>query len=140
MIIWCKFITYRIQLWVTRYWNWTAVKEWSNDVSLTHLGFNDESHVIEIGIGCPPFVTRKNQLSRIFAKIQPENYRFSGISNPQRFERYLFSFPRYWDNIGFNIFLTVHIFELLIKLFLQCLKRSSSGIRICLNFFDILHL
>ena len=51
-----------------------------------------------------PFVTRKNQLSRIFAKIQPQNYRFSGISNPQRFLRYLFSFPRYWDNIGFNIF------------------------------------
>ena len=49
-------------------------------------------------------ITRKNQLSRIFAKIQPQNYRFSGISNPQRFLRYLFSFPRYWDNIGFNIF------------------------------------
>ena len=36
------------------------------------------------------FVTRKNLLSRIFAKIQPQNYRFSGISNPQRFLRYLF--------------------------------------------------
>ena len=50
------------------------------------------------------FVTRKNQLYRIFAEILPRQYRFSGISNPQRFLRYLFSFPRYWDNIGLNIF------------------------------------
>ena len=38
------------------------------------------------------FVTRKNQLYRIFAKILPRQYRFSGISNPQRFLQYLFSF------------------------------------------------
>ena len=59
-----------------------------------------------------PFVTRKSQLSWIFANIQAENYRFSRISNPQRFLRYLFSCPRYWDNIGFNNFLTVYILYL----------------------------
>ena len=40
----------------------------------------------------------KNQLhctvSRIFAKIQPRNYRFSGISNPQKCLQYLFSLLR----------------------------------------------
>ena len=32
-------------------------------------------------------------------------YRLSGISNPQHFLRYLFSFSRYSENIGFKIFL-----------------------------------
>ena len=39
----------------------------------------------------------------------------------------------------FRFFLTVHIFKFLIMPFLQCLQSSSSGIRICLNFFHILH-
>ena len=39
----------------------------------------------------------------------------------------------------FRFFLTVHIFKFLIMPFLQCLKSSSSGIQICLNFFHILH-
>ena len=74
-----------------------------------------------------PFVTRKNQLSLIFVKIQPLNDHFSGISNPQIFLRYLFSFPRCRENIGFKIFLTVYKLKFLIMLFLQCFKSSSSG-------------
>ena len=48
-------------------------------------------------------------------------------------------FLRYSENLVFRFFLTVHIFEFLIMPFLQCLKSSSMGIRICLNFFHILH-
>ena len=51
-----------------------------------------------------PFVTRKNQPSRIFAKIQPRRYPISGISNPQILLQYLFSFSRRRENIGFKIF------------------------------------
>ena len=86
-----------------------------------------------------PFITRKiNYISRIFAKIQLRNYRFSGITNPQKLLRYMFSFPRYRENIGLKILLTVHIFEFLIMLFLRRLKSLFSGIWICLNFFHIL--
>ena len=53
-----------------------------------------------------PFVTRKNQLTRIFANFQPRNYRFSGISNPQRFF-YIFSYP--FQDTGKTLVLTVYI-------------------------------
>ena len=72
----------------------------------------------------------------VFAKIQPQNYRFSLFSNPQTFLLYLFSFPRWSEIIGLKFFFqqctnsNFFIFQ-----FLLCLKCSSSGIRICLILF-----
>ena len=68
----------------------------------------------------PPFFTRKKQLSRIFAIIQPRKYCFSRISNPQKYVRHLFLFPRCRENLCLKIFFTVHKLKCLITLFLQC--------------------
>ena len=57
----------------------------------------------------PPFFTRKKQLSRIFAIIQPRKYCFSRISNPQKYVRHLFLFPRCRENLCLKIFYSAQI-------------------------------